>query len=177
MAETLLRKYSVQERLNKQDLDLITILVSPDSSNGGSSASGDLLFQTAEIPNAVSVPGGTAILESCAMIVDTNTTGNVALFIMSENISPTDGGNMATGVALTTGDNTHGEMDAFCGICTISGVVASGAATAIGNAANIGMVCKAAAGSKSLYVFGVQMSSADYDDPSTMALRFGFVKD
>ena len=44
------------------DVDLIDVTVSPDEGNTGAMASGDLLFTVTEIPNAVSVEGGTAIL-------------------------------------------------------------------------------------------------------------------
>ena len=176
MAETLLHNYSVQERLNKMDVDLVSIVVSPDSSDGGSSVAGDLLFQTTEIPNAVAVPGGTALLHSCAMITDVMITGQVDFIIMSENISVTSGGNMATGVAVASGDNTYAEMDAYCGHFSVKNAFDAGV-LAIGNQANIGIVCKAAANSRSLYVWGIQQSAADYDDPSEMVLRFGFIKD
>ena len=77
MAETKIRKYAVIERLGKMDVDLIDVTVSPDEGNTGAMASGDLLFTVTEIPNAVSVPGGTAILHSCMAIISPMVTVNL----------------------------------------------------------------------------------------------------
>ena len=44
MADTSLTKYSIQERLNKQDVDLIDVTVTPDNSNTGAMSSGDFMF-------------------------------------------------------------------------------------------------------------------------------------
>ena len=65
MAETDLHKYSVVEKLNKMDVDLIT--VTPTVSTGSTDADGDLLFDSLEIENAVAVPGGSAILQSVSV--------------------------------------------------------------------------------------------------------------
>ena len=69
MATTGLHKYTVQEKLNKMDVDLIDITVKPDVDNGAAMASGDFMFPLVEIPNAVAVNGGTAILQSCCAII------------------------------------------------------------------------------------------------------------
>ena len=69
MAQTNIKKYSTEERLNKMDVDLIDVTVSPDVSNAGSPAAGDALWLLTEIPNAVSVEGGTSILQSCCAII------------------------------------------------------------------------------------------------------------
>ena len=61
MALTNLHNYSVQEKLNKMDVDLIDVVCAPDADNGGAGTVGDLLFQVTEIPNAVAVKGGSAL--------------------------------------------------------------------------------------------------------------------
>ena len=47
---------------------------------------------------------------------------------------------------------------------------------AIGDAQNIGMVCKAETGSRSLYVYGITQNTADYNE-GDIVLRLGFIKD
>ena len=59
MAQTKLHNYSVQEKLNKMDVDLIDVAMTTDAD-----ATGEVLALVTEIPNAVSVKGGTAILQS-----------------------------------------------------------------------------------------------------------------
>ena len=60
MARTDLQKFTVKEKLNKMDVDYIT--VTPASAVAD--ASGKCLYDTFEIPNAVAVPGGSCIIQS-----------------------------------------------------------------------------------------------------------------
>ena len=178
MAATDTHKYSVQEKLNKMDVDLIDVTVAADVDNQGSQAAGDLLFKVTEIPNAVSVAGGTAILQSCCMIVDeSGATGAIDLVITSASTAITEagGGAAETGDSIAAGDNTLAELDGTCGFFSITNAFDAGV-VAIGDKKNIGMVCKAEAGSKSLYVWGIQQAAADYNQ-SSIVLRLGFVKD
>ena len=69
MAKTDIKKYSVVEKLNKMDVDLIDITVKPDFDNGADMTAGDFMFPAVEIPNAVAVNGGSSILQSCCAII------------------------------------------------------------------------------------------------------------
>ena len=44
MAKTELHNYSVQEKLNKMDIDLIDVTVKPDADNGAAMSTGDFMF-------------------------------------------------------------------------------------------------------------------------------------
>ena len=59
MAKTDTHKYTVQEKLNKMDVDVISVSVTV-----ATNAANDLMYVPVEIPNAVSVPGGTCIIQS-----------------------------------------------------------------------------------------------------------------
>ena len=61
MAETKLRQYAVVEKLNKMDVDLIDVTLTTD---GEAHADNDVIAQSIEIPNAVAVKGGSAIIQS-----------------------------------------------------------------------------------------------------------------
>ena len=61
MAETRLHNYSVQEKLNKMDIDVVTLTVA-STTNACSDA--EVIFQGDEVENAVAVPGGTCVLLS-----------------------------------------------------------------------------------------------------------------
>ena len=80
MAKTELHNYSVQEKLNKMDVDLIT--VTPTVSTGSTDADADLLFDSLEIENAVAVNGGTSILQSVSVFHkgDQNVTFDLLFF-------------------------------------------------------------------------------------------------
>ena len=178
MAETQIRKYAVIERLGKMDVDLIDVTLEPDVDNAGAGAVGDLLFKATEIPNAVSVLGGTAILQSCVAIISPMITGAFDVVITSASTALTeasDGSAMETGDAVAAGDNTLAELDGTCGFFSITNSFDAGV-VAIGDKKNIGIVCKAEAASTSLYVWGIVQNTTDYTE-GDIVLRFGFVKD
>ena len=65
MAETGIRKYAVIERLNKMDVDLIDVTLTTDVE---ALSNNDVIAQSIEIPNAVSVLGGSAIIQSIMLL-------------------------------------------------------------------------------------------------------------
>mgnify|MGYP003152188250 CR=1 FL=1 len=61
MAKTQLQKFSVQEKLNSMDMDIID--VTPVINNGVAYDPNDWLFVETEIPNAVASDGGCSLLQ------------------------------------------------------------------------------------------------------------------
>ena len=184
MAETKLHNYSVQEKLNKMDIDLIDITVKPDANDGAAMAAGDFMFPMVEIPNAVAVNGGTAILQSCCAIIaggdaDGADTGAFDIVITSHDSTSTllqhGGGDIQTDDDMASVTSALAIMDGTCGFFSITNAFDAGV-VAIGDKKNIGMVCKAASGSRSLYVYGIVQNTADYNE-GDIVLRLGFVKD
>ena len=175
MAETNIKKYSVQEKLNKMDVHLIDVTVNLDNANTGAYASGDVLFPVTEIANAVAVNGGSAILQSASIIItgsaDGSETGALSVVITSDSTAL----GIVDNVALNTNDSTSAVMDGIAGIFSITNAIDMGVVS-VGSKANIGIVCKAASGSTSLYAFGIAGSTNDYEEGSAI-LRLGFVKD
>ena len=175
MAVTGLHKYTVAEKLNKMDVDLIDVTLNLDNANTGAYADGDVLFPVTEIPNAVAVNGGSAILQSASIIItgsaDGSETGALSVVITSDSTAL----GIVDNVALNTNDSTSAVMDGIAGIFSITNAIDMGVVS-VGSKANIGIVCKAASGSTSLYAFGIAGSSNDYEEGSAI-LRLGFVKD
>ena len=165
MAQTELHKYTVAEKLNKMDIDLIDVTIATDAD-----AAGELLITTTEIPNAVSVNGGTAILQSAMLMSNKVLTDAVEIFITSDSTSMGSIGDTISGLSLASS-----VMDGTCGFFSITNLFDAGA-VAIGDKKNIGMVCKAAAGSTSLYLWAIAQGSTDWD-VDTGVIRLGFVKD
>ena len=166
MAETKIHGYTVQERLGKMDVDLIDISISVDAD-----AAGELLGDTTEIANAVSVPGGSAILQSAVLISSKVLTDQVDIVITSDSTSIGTIGATLSGVSTTTSAVADG-ISGFFSITNLSDI----GVVAMGDKKNIGMVCKAEAGSKSLYVWGIVQNTTDYAEKD-IVLRLGFVKD
>ena len=176
MAETRLQQYSVQEKLNKMDVDLIDVSISFNpGSDAGAFTDGDLLFVVTEIPNAVAVKGGSALLHSASCIVtgsnDGSETGNMDIVITSDETALS----VAIHTALSGATNASGVMDGIAGTFSITNFIDMGVVS-VGSRQNIGMVCKAVPGSTSLYVFGIARSTNDYEEGSAV-LRLGFIKD
>ena len=176
MAETKIHDYTVQERLGKMDVDLIDVSISFDpGSDIGAYADGDCLFIVTEIPNAVAVNGGSAILQSASIIItasaDGSETGPLDVVITSDSTALS----VASNTALSGATNASAIMDGIAGTFSITNAIDMGVVS-VGSKQNIGMVCKAASGTRSLYCFGIARSTNDYEEGSAV-LRLGFVKD
>jgi len=166
MAQTQLHNYSVQEKLNKMDVDLIDVSIAVDAD-----ATGELLGDTTEIENAVAVNGGSAILQSAVLVSSKVLTDTVDVVITSDDTSIGTIGATLSGVSTTTA----AVSDGICGTFSITNLEGIGV-VALGSKQNIGMVCKAASGSTSLHVWLIARGATDWD-VDTVILRLGFVKD
>jgi hypothetical protein len=176
MASTDIQKYSVQEKLNKMDVDIIDITATLT----GDGTSSDLMFDTTEIENAVAVNSGSGILQSVVAIVTdnatdasgtgSNITGSWKLVITSDSTSI---GTVSDDIGADT--STRAVLDGICCIVDITSVTDHGY-FGVFSKHNIGAVLKAATGSRSLYAYGITNSTNDYNG-ATITLRLGIVKD
>ena len=174
MAETKLRQYAVVERLGKMDVDLIS--VTPVLVASATDAAGDLLFDSIEIPNAVSVNAGTGILQSVSIFaLDDNKPSIDLLFYQVTQ----DFGTAGTAIS---GTMTTAEADA----AVLLGHVAITDWTILANAdahlatkTNIGLVLKAATSTKSIFMAGIVRSAATsaWGATTNIDIRLGIVKD
>ena len=189
MAETQINKYSARGRLGRMDVDMIDI----SATLTGDGTSGDVMFVTTEIPNAVSVTGGRALLHSAVIVLtdhatDASGTGSSAtgnfnlIFTSDSSVLGTVSDALGTRTVDGDGDSdpeidnwTRAKLDGTCGIVPVTNMLDVGA-LAIGNASNCGIVLKAEAGSKSVYVWGATSSTNDYNG-ATITLRLGIIKD
>ena len=181
MADTDIFKYSTNERLGKMDVDLIDVICAPDADNAGAGTVGDLLFQVTEIPNAVSVNGGSALLHSITAVSSgTVVTGAFDVVITSDSTALIDeSGNAETGDAVTASpdiDSPASVIENTCGFVSFGSLTTVSTLAAAATKSNLGIVCKAEAGSKSLYTWGIVQNTTDYVE-GRMFLRFGFIKD
>jgi len=176
MAETNIFKYSTNERLGKMDVDIIDI----SATLTGDGTSGDLMFDTTEIANCVSVNGGTALLHSVVAIVTnhgtdasgtgSSTTGGFKLVITSDSTSI---GTVSDVIGADT--STRAVLDGIATIVTISDNVDHGYFGVL-TKSNIGAILKASADTKSMYAYGITNSTDDYNG-ATITLRIGVIKD
>ena len=174
MALTDIKGYSAAERLNKMDVDLITVI--PTISTGSTDAAGDLLFDALEIPNCVSVNGGTSLLHSIGVFHkgDINVSFDIVFFQVTQDLG-------AAGAALTWGgssETTNADKAVLLGHTSVTDwtdLVDVHVATKT----NIGLVLQAAAGTKSIYCAGIcrGTASGDHTTATNIDLRIGVIKD
>ena len=168
MAETSLGRFSAAERLNSMAVDLIDVAL---TRTGTSVADGQVISESIEIPNAVAVTGGSAIIQS---IILHNRDDDVESPTVELLFEPD---NMVAGTMAGISDS---EAITIQGATTISNwSVLKPSNNEIAFKGNIGMVVKAASDSKSIYVTVINRSGAIYTPSSENSLtaKIGIVKD
>lgn len=168
MAETQLRKYAVVEKLNKMEVDLITVV--PNITEA-TYANGDLMAEAETISNAVAVKGGKCILQSITAI-DTSDTGGTIYLILSD----TGGVDLGTvGSAINAADAV---ADNSVAIVELSNWTDVGGAK-VCTKSNIGVVLKSLDTSKVIAFGVVNVSGGDIviGSGEDIIFHFGVVKD
>ena len=170
MAKTELHNYTVQEKLNKMDVDLLDD-VTP-TVDGNAHTAGDLLWNPIIIKNAVSVPGGTALMQSVAVA---NADALTGAFDIVFTTSDDDIGTL-NGVIADQSGLSDANAKKILGMTTVNRMQDVGGAS-VGSKANIGLVIKAEADSKDIYCYGIAQSTDNPTSTTGYTLRFGVVKD
>jgi len=172
MAETDIKGYSAAEKLNKMDVDLIDITLTTDAETIADNAA---ISVAVEIPNAVSVLGGSGIIQSITLfnLDDSVESPAMELVFIEDNtafasdegtaLNPTD-----SGILKALGSTTVSNWSTF-----------TPSTNEMTCKQNIGMVVKAPSTSTSIYVMAINRSGGDYTPSATTALRarIGIVKD
>ena len=172
MANTQLQNYTVQEKLNKMDVDLITINPTIETSTIDAH---DVLFNPTEITNAVSVDDGVSILQSICVIDTTNTAVDAGVQI--DLVFTQDEGDLgALDGPVGTSGGADSVLDGILGIVSITSY-ADMITGQVATKNNIGLVLKGASSSKSIYVAGVIREAGTARDADAIFLRLGIVKD
>ena len=167
MAETKLRQYAVIERLGKMDVDLIDVDLVTDTDT---TADNGVISNPVEIANAVSVNAGTSILQSVQLIDDDDDGAVIDLVFtqVSTNLGTVNG-------AIDAADSVAASI---LGVVSITSYF-DGIAWQIAQKTNIGLVLKAAASTKSIYVGAINRNGGAVTKTAAddLHLRLGIVKD
>tara|TARA_Y100000034_G_scaffold127926_1_gene181617 strand:- start:510 stop:1013 length:504 start_codon:yes stop_codon:yes gene_type:complete len=167
MAETKLRQYAVIERLGKMDVDLIDVDLVTDTD---ATADNGVISNPVEIANAVSVNAGTSILQSVQLIDDDDDGAVIDLVFtqVSTNLGTVNG-------AIDAADSVAASI---LGVVSITSYF-DGIAWQIAQKTNIGLVLKAAASTKSIYVGAINRNGGAVTKTAAddLHLRLGIVKD
>ena len=174
MAKTDTKKFTVQEKLNKMDVDVIEVAVTYSAN-----ADNEQCIIPTEIPNAVAVPGGTALLQSI-FIHNPTAYDSGPIIVISNTIDATNLPGVTTSIAADLGSGgNNGVMTGIQGIVDMGPDAALGSADMYNSSSGIGHICKAVAGSTSLYFWA--FNNIGHTDTilatDTYLIKFGFVKD
>ncbi len=183
MAETKLQDFTVQEKLNKMDADIITVQGTLYNANY---ADGDIMMLPIEIPNCVSVNGGTALLHSVITVATdnaddasgdgSNAQGPITLIFQSKGDMP-DGNNteeLSDAVSSMT-NFVRADAESVCGIIQMTSPFDVGK-LCIQQKINCGLMLQAEPNSKSLWVWAMANSTNSYAG-ATLSIRVGVIKD
>ena len=171
MAQTELHNYTVQEKLNKMDVDLIDATL---TTVAAAVATDEVISQGIEIENAVAVKGGTAIIQS--IVLNSDDAETPALDLVFSQVQD----DISSGLSATVGDDE--DIDSL-GASVLGHVSLSNYTNLVdcvtATKLNVGLIVKAASGSTSIYVHTINRSGANFTPTATddLHLRLGIVKD
>ena len=172
MAETQIRKYAVIERLGKMDVDLIDVDLTTDAEAIGDN---EVISQSIEIANAVSVDAGSGIIQSITLNSDDAETPAIDLIFTQVSTAITDDEGEAIGNGVADLDATGASVLGVVSLTSYANHVDFVTATKT----NVGLIIKAAASTKSIYVHTINRSGGNFTPTATddLHLRIGIVKD
>ena len=171
MAQTELHNYTVQEKLNKMDVDLIDATL---TTVAAAVATDEVISQGIEIENAVAVKGGTAIIQS--IVLNSDDAETPALDLVFSQVQD----DISSGLSATVGDDE--DIDSL-GASVLGHVSLSNYTNLVdcvtATKLNVGLIVKAVAGSTSIYVHAINRSGGNFTPTAVddLHLRLGLVKD
>ena len=167
MADTDIFKYSTNERLGKMDVDLIDVDLVTDTD---ATADNGVISNPVEIPNAVSVVAGSSLLHSVQLIDDDDDGKAIDLVFtqVSTNLGTVNG-------AIDAADSVAASI---LGVVSLTSYF-DGIVWQISQKTNIGLVLKAVASTKSIYVGAINRSGGAVTKTAAddLHLRIGIIKD
>ena len=173
MAQTDLHGFSLQEKLNKRHLDVITVTATTDAEQINQYK---VVAQSIEIPFAFSETGGTAMIQSLTLLDEANTTMTCDVVFSSVDTAISGDEGKAVGEDVSDLDsalrNVQGHVSIVVGdyIDLIDARVAT--------KSNIQLAVQAAAGSMSLYMHIINQGSAvTFGATTDVKVKIGIMKD
>ena len=175
MAETKLRERAVIEKLNSMAVDVISVALTTDAET---IADNRLISRAIEIPNAVAVTGGTAIIQSMVLFNWDDSVESPAMEIIVADSSTQLGSDEGSELNVADG-NTYPSLQGSFTVSNWSTLATDTNSNEMATKTNIGLAVKAASDSRSIFLHVVNRSGGDYTPSATTALKakIGIVKD
>ena len=168
MAETNLTGRTSQAKLNSMAVDLIDVTLSTDAEVLGNN---DVIAQSIEIPNAVAVEGGSAIIQSIMILDEDDEAPSIDLIFQTDNTALASD----EGEIVNISDANARDILGFVNVSNYTDLLNC----QVGIKTNIGLVVKAASTTKSIFVHAVNRSGGTYTPAATtdLKMKIGIVKD
>tara|TARA_Y100000593_G_C4159374_1_gene261203 strand:+ start:50 stop:598 length:549 start_codon:yes stop_codon:yes gene_type:complete len=160
---------SGDKKLNQMKVDIIEL--SPGVTTNECS-DGEIIFDNEKIENCVGVKGGSCILQSVTILDDDDIGTAVDLVFLSATGSlGTEGG------AISVDDAASAVPGTILGVVNVSNYM-DGVNWKLGHKENIGLVLKAAADSRDIYVACINRGGTNQTWGATdLHLKFGIIQD
>jgi len=166
MAETEIGKYSAAEKLNKMDLDVITVTLTTDAETIGDNK---VFAQAIEIPFATAENGGSGLIKSITILDQTTTGPAMDIIFSTANTSITQDEGKAVGEDVADLDSALVNMLGVVKI--VAGDYTDLADSSLGSKTGIDLGIHSADGSTSIYASAINRSGANYTASATTVLR------
>ena len=163
---------SSNQKLNHMNVELIDVTLTTDAE---AHADNDVIAQSIEIANAVQENGGTGIIQSIMLLDEDDEGPTVELLFSQVNSAITDDEGNSIGASTADLDST---FRSFLGATTVSNW-SDLADSQMGVKTNIGLVIKAASGTRSIWVHVINRSGGNYTPAATtdLKMRIAIVQD
>tara|TARA_Y100001937_G_scaffold126872_1_gene197318 strand:+ start:1918 stop:2442 length:525 start_codon:yes stop_codon:yes gene_type:complete len=174
MALTDLAGRTTQSKLNSMSVDLIDVTL---TTTIATHADGRVISQSIEIPNAVAVKGGSAIIQSIYLQNKDDSVESPALELIfaAENTAITS--DISDAIEIVDADLVTAVFQGGVTVSNWSTLKPTSSEFALKT--NIGLVVRAESDSRSIFVHTINRSGGDYTPSGTgkLSARIGIVKD
>lgn len=163
---------SNNKKLNQMKVDLINVTL---TTIAAAIADNEVVSQSIEIPNAVSVKGGSAIIQSAILLDEDYEGPAIELLFSKANTAIADALSQPIGNGVGDLDSTFRSMIGSTTVSNYTDLVDA----KMGVKNNIGLVVQAQSDTTSLYVHAINRSGGAYTPLATtnLKLKLGIVKD
>ena len=174
MAQTNLYKYSLQERDNKKELDVITVTLTTDAETIGDNK---VIAQSIEIPYAFSIPAGRSMIQSIVLLDEVATGPAVDILFSSASDAITQDEGKSIGEDVSNLDTAFANFVGHVNI--VAGDWVDMFDSKLATKSNIQLAVHGASDSTSLYCHVVNRSGGNWVATATtnMKMKIGILKD
>tara|TARA_R100000700_G_C3178957_1_gene155014 strand:- start:6023 stop:6562 length:540 start_codon:yes stop_codon:yes gene_type:complete len=168
------RGFDIQERLNKQYLDVVTVTATTDAETIGDNK---VIAQSIEIANASSIPGGSGLIKSITILDEVATGPAVDVIFSSVNTAITQDQGKAVGEDVGDLDSALANVVGYVSIA--AGDYTDLHDAKVGTKTNIDLAFSTATASTKLYMHIINRSGGNWVATATtnMKVKIGIQKD